>query len=57
MDKLSLNPRDKVVNKNTEIEGIVMASYQRGDICYVDVRTNFCVHWESPVSKWRLVEN
>ena len=57
MDKLSLSPRDKVINKNTEIEGVVMASYQRGDICYVDVRTNFCVHWESPVSKWRLVES
>jgi hypothetical protein len=57
MDKLSLKPNDKVVNTNTDVSGLVLASYERGDICYVDVRTNFCVHWESPVSKWRLAEN
>ena len=57
MDKLSLNPNDKVINKNTDITGVVLAVYRRGDICYVDVRTNFCVHWESPISKWKLIES
>lgn len=57
MDKLSLKTNDKVINTNTDVSGLVLASYERGDICYVDVRTNFCVHWESPVSKWRLAEN
>ena len=57
MDKLSLKPNDKVINTNTDVQGLVLASYERSGIYYVDVRTNFCVHWESPVSKWRLAEN
>ena len=57
MEKLLLNPSDKVINTNTDVSGLVLASYERSGIYYVDVRTNFCVHWESPVSKWRLAES
>jgi hypothetical protein len=56
MDKLLLSPNTIVVNKHTEIEGVVVAAYQRNDIYYLDVRTNFCIHWESPLSKWEVVD-